>query len=316
MHSDAARPVILNGIEDIVTRPDLADRALFLTLEAIPEERRRPEQQLWAAFEAERPRILGALLNAAAKGLEMLPHTRLEKLPRMADFAIWATACETALWPAGTFGPAYSGNRDEAVDDVIDADPIAAAVRTMMTTRTEWTGTASALSDAVANVTDERVVRSKTWPNSPRAIAGRLRRAATFLRKIGIAIDFAREGRARTRLIYIRTAETSSSETDGAPPSAASASSALNGKSGSENDFSAAGMRTMAADVDQERPSPTVRADPLEPNAATAADDADADSLIDPGLEKTRCAAGGNGHERGESADHHLRRGNRPIHAP
>ena len=30
---DAARPVILNGIEDIVTRPDLADRALFLTLE-------------------------------------------------------------------------------------------------------------------------------------------------------------------------------------------------------------------------------------------------------------------------------------------
>ena len=39
---DAARPVILNGIEDIVTRPDLADRAVFLTLEPIPEERRRP----------------------------------------------------------------------------------------------------------------------------------------------------------------------------------------------------------------------------------------------------------------------------------
>jgi hypothetical protein len=30
---DATRPVILNGIEDIVTRPDLADRAVFLTLE-------------------------------------------------------------------------------------------------------------------------------------------------------------------------------------------------------------------------------------------------------------------------------------------
>jgi hypothetical protein len=35
---DAARPVILNGIEDIVTRPDLADRAVFLTLEPIQEE--------------------------------------------------------------------------------------------------------------------------------------------------------------------------------------------------------------------------------------------------------------------------------------
>ena len=53
---DATRPVILNGIEDIVTRPDLADRAVFLTLEPIPEDRRRPEQELWMAFDAERPR--------------------------------------------------------------------------------------------------------------------------------------------------------------------------------------------------------------------------------------------------------------------
>ena len=129
---DAARPVILNGIEDIVTRPDLADRAVFLTLEPIPEERRRPEAELWAAFEAERPRILGVLLDAVVEGLKRLPETQLPKLPRMADFALWATACETALWPAGTFWSAYCGNLDEAVEGVIDADPVAAAVRAMM----------------------------------------------------------------------------------------------------------------------------------------------------------------------------------------
>jgi hypothetical protein len=107
---DAARPVILNGIEDIVTRPDLADRAVFLALEPIPEEHRRPEVEFWAAFEAERPRILGVLLDAAAKGLAMLPQTRLDKLPRMADFALWATACETALWPS-----AHSGQPTAAI---------------------------------------------------------------------------------------------------------------------------------------------------------------------------------------------------------
>jgi hypothetical protein len=64
---DSTRPVILNGIEDVVTRPDLADRAIFLTLEPIPEERRRPEAELRAAFEAERPRILGALLDATVR---------------------------------------------------------------------------------------------------------------------------------------------------------------------------------------------------------------------------------------------------------
>jgi hypothetical protein len=70
---DAARPVILNGIEDMVERADLADRSVFLTLEPIPEERRRPEAELWAAFEAERPRILGALLDAVVEGLKLTP---------------------------------------------------------------------------------------------------------------------------------------------------------------------------------------------------------------------------------------------------
>jgi hypothetical protein len=36
----------------------------------------------------------------------------------------------------------------------------------------------------------------KNWPDSPRALAGRLRRAATFLRKVGMEIGFGREGRA------------------------------------------------------------------------------------------------------------------------
>ena len=133
---DAVRPVILNGIEDIAARPDLADRAIFLTLESIPEERRRPEAELWAAFETERPRILGALLDAVVQGLRRLPDTKLERLPRMADFALWASACEPAIWPPGTFWSAYCGNRDEAVENVIEADPVAAVVRALMETRT------------------------------------------------------------------------------------------------------------------------------------------------------------------------------------
>jgi hypothetical protein len=50
---DASRPVILNGIEDIVTRPDLADRALFLMLDPIPEERRRPAGNPWLRLDVE-----------------------------------------------------------------------------------------------------------------------------------------------------------------------------------------------------------------------------------------------------------------------
>jgi hypothetical protein len=188
------RPVILNGIEDIVTRPDLADRAIILSLAPIPEESRRSEAELWVAFEAERPHILGVLLDAVAQGLKRLPETHLPRLPRMADFALWTTACETALWPAGAFWSAYCGNRDEAVDAVIEADPVGASVRALMATRSEWTGTASDLLGALGEIAGERVLRSKTWPDSPRALSGRLRRSATFLRKSGVSMAFQREG--------------------------------------------------------------------------------------------------------------------------
>jgi hypothetical protein len=289
---DASRPVIMNGIEDIVARPDLADRAVFLTLEPIPEERRRPEAELWAAFEAERPRILGALLDAVVEGLRRLPETRLERLPRMADFALWATACETALWPAGSFWSAYCGNRDEAVEGVIDADPIAAAVRAVMATRTVWTGTASDLLGALGEVAGERVAKSKTWPDSPRALAGRLRRAATFLRKIGIEVGFGREGRARTRTIHITTTPSNDAENTGARPSAPSASSASALKSNPANGFADALLRTVAEDADGSGRGgeETVRANCLKNNGRTAADGTDANSPAQSVPEKTGTA--------------------------
>jgi hypothetical protein len=98
---------------------------------------------------------------------------------------------------------AYSGNRDAAVEDIIEADPIATALRAVMATHTKWTGTATNLLDELASMTDERITKSKEWPSRPSVLAGRLRRAATFLRKVGIEICFAREGRERTRTIYI-----------------------------------------------------------------------------------------------------------------
>jgi hypothetical protein len=65
-----------------------------------------PRPSSGGEFEPARPRILGALLDALAEGLRELPRVRLVRLPRMADFALWATACETALWPAGSFARA------------------------------------------------------------------------------------------------------------------------------------------------------------------------------------------------------------------
>jgi hypothetical protein len=269
---DSTRPSILNGIEDFVTRPDLADRALLLTLEPIPEQRRRSEKQLWAEFEAKRPLILGALLDAVVHGMEQLPHTCLPRPPRMADFALWMTACEEAFWAAGTFSAAYSGNRDVAVQVSIDADPVAGAVRALMTDHAEWTGTATALLGVLRDQLGEQAQKSKAWPDSPQGLANRLRRAAPFLRKVGIEIAFGREGRARTRIIRITTSDA------GQQPSASSVSSAGAQKTNGSNDFADASARTAGhpADDTAEAAPASVRANPLKANGETVADDADA----------------------------------------
>jgi hypothetical protein len=130
------------------------------------------------------------------------------------------------------------------VEEVIDADPIAAAVLAVMATRTEWTGTASDLLGALAEAARERVAKSKTWPDSPGALAGRLRRAATVLRKVGIDVAFRREGRARARTIHITTAPALPDPgRAGAPPSAPSASSATMPNVNGSKDFAARGGR-------------------------------------------------------------------------
>jgi hypothetical protein len=283
---DAMRPMILNGIEDFVTRQDLADRSVFLTLKPIAEENRRTERELRADFDAKRPRILGALLDAIAVGLKRLPGTKLTKLPRMADFALLATACETAFWPAGTFEAAYCDNRDEAVEGVIDADPIANAVRKLMAERMEWEGTASKLLEVLGGEVGERAAKSKGWPNSSRALSGRLRRAATALRKIGIEIGFGREGHARTRTILIATTPGHAALENpaepvrvGFPPSAPSADMQ---NSVRFNGLEASAMRTVDSHADGSADGRnigtlrTVRANPLKTNAEDGADDTDA----------------------------------------
>jgi hypothetical protein len=167
-------------------------------LPPIGEAQRRSEAELCREFEIASPRILGALLDAAAHGLRSLAgHPR--RLPRMADFTLWASACETAFWPAGTFARVYEANRQAAIESMIDADPVASCVREIMAHRKAWIGTAADLLCAGGEYSNAAISRSSTvFPKSPRALAGRLRRAQPGLRSLGIEIVFSREGRAGT----------------------------------------------------------------------------------------------------------------------
>ena len=189
---DSKRPVILNGIVDIATRTDLIDRCLVLTLKSIPEKARKTEEEINACLDVKRPELLGALLDAVAEGLRSYGNTKLAKLPRMAAFARWMVACEKALpWAQGRFIEVCAANRQGVVEESVEADLVASAVRTLMEREAEWIGSATDLLSELEKSVPERAKKSRRWPQAANWLTRRLKQSATFLRLVGIDCQFS-----------------------------------------------------------------------------------------------------------------------------
>jgi len=193
------RPIILNGITDIVHRHDLSDRCIFITLPPIKDESRLTEEALNRKFDEARPGILGGLLNAVSAALKNRKSVTLPSLPRMADFAKWIVAAEPSLpWSPGAFLEAYNENRKGAYTSALDSDIFAVAFREWFEGKEEWTGTASDLLHSIERDQDEKLLRHQVWPKDATRVSAKLRRLAGFLRRLGIDVAFPeRSGKSR-----------------------------------------------------------------------------------------------------------------------
>jgi hypothetical protein len=193
----AARPIMVNGITEVVTRPDLLDRSIVITLDPIPDTERRSEADLEAVFQQEHPCILAALLDAVAEALAHEATTKIEKLPRMADFATWVVAAEKQLgWDEGAFMKKYLANQQDAVESVLDGDAVVDAIRSLPFVNGEWTDQLKAL---LAEIPE-----GQYKPKSPRALRSALRRLAPALRRVGITMTFEK---GHTRKVTISSEE-------------------------------------------------------------------------------------------------------------
>jgi hypothetical protein len=214
---DVKRPTIFTGIDDFVHRSDLIDRCIILHLPPIPDGNRRLEQTLWEEFQADYPRILGALLMAVSGGLRVWPTVKITALPRMADFAHWGEAVSRGLdWEAGSFLARYKANRRDACSSALADCPVAQAVRELL----EYFGrpmeeTASELLALLAGFASHQIKRSALWPKNARALSVALRRIAPQLRIIGVTIRFGLG--PKERLISISSDQCEGTARDGFP---------------------------------------------------------------------------------------------------
>lgn len=187
-------PVILNGITELITRSDLLDRAICISLPAIPDSERTTESDLLAKFERIRGRVLGALLDALSQALSKKSDVRLPSPPRMADFATLIVAAEPKLpGKPGDFLRAYQRNRASADESAIEGSVLSAPVRALMDTHKKWQGTATELNTELARLAGKRVSNGPNWPKTLHLLTGQLKRIVPNLRRIGIEVEFGKD---------------------------------------------------------------------------------------------------------------------------
>ena len=202
------RSIVMNGLANPITQPDLAERAIIFPVLKIKAEDRCLDVEFWRRFEAERPMIFGALLDVVAHGLNGYRMVRVSRPPRMADFVYFGCACETAFAEPEAFLAALAVRTAEAVEDVIDANPVAKAVAAFMHPRKVWRGTATQLlmELTVRDPAELTPSASRDWPKDSTRFSTALRNHSALLRKVGIEIDFDERttDRRRDRMLELR----------------------------------------------------------------------------------------------------------------
>jgi hypothetical protein len=195
----ARRPVILNGIEDFVTRADMRDRCVFLHLPRIAPANRLAEDEFWLAFRADRPRILGGLLDGIVAAMRGLPTVRLRESPRMADYARWGEAFARGVgWGEDTFLKAYNENRKDATESILDDSPLGMILMKVARSAPVATLPPAILYKRLTRVIGKDIAASARWPKTLRAFSNELRRLAPQLALHGCSVTFDRTHTGRT----------------------------------------------------------------------------------------------------------------------
>jgi hypothetical protein len=191
------RPVIVNGITDLIRMPDLADRALFVELSA--RSCFAPESELETSFERDRPAMLGVLYDAVAAALRGYADEKASMGIRLADFERWARAAGPCLGLApDEISMALGDNRVMGDRMLIDDDMVASLILKMLETRSVLSGTATDLLRRLREQADKGDERH--LPKGPRALSRHLKRFVPAFERIGITLEQSKAGRDRQRL--------------------------------------------------------------------------------------------------------------------
>ncbi len=179
--------LIITSIDPGALRGDLAERMLPIQLEPLSTGTRE-EQELWAAFDEQQPRLLGAVLDLVVQALRHLP--QLDKpaqgWPRMADFGKLLAALDRA--GNTTSLGSYTQMISDSELEVITSDPLSDALLRFMTVQVEWSGSATELLNELDYRQGLSYEERRGWRNA-QELSQSLSRLAKGLRSAGLHVE-------------------------------------------------------------------------------------------------------------------------------
>jgi len=187
------RPISLNGINNIVTKPDLLDRSILIECQRISPDKMQRESRILSEFEKRKPAILGGIFTIISEVLKLYPSfTFNEDLPRMADFYCYGYVIAEVLKIGGEkFKAAYNENIASQDREVINGDFLGTALMDFMEKQEEWEGTASELLTGLGEIAEASKIdkRFSGWPKTPQYLSKSLNILKVNFEKVGITID-------------------------------------------------------------------------------------------------------------------------------
>ena len=199
------RAMILTGINIPTHAPDLLDRMLLIELERISPDKRVDETTFWSNFDAHKSMLFGALLDAVVGTLKHLPTIKLNRMPRMADFA--RIACAYAEYTGNGADKMLNVIMQHTVrqtEEVLDSDPLAPYIRAFVKKHKHWEGTPSELLTLLNQSVP--MPHPVDYPKNASGLSRQLNVLKATLNDVGISITTLKSGEGR-KIILKQVAE-------------------------------------------------------------------------------------------------------------
>lgn len=212
------RCVMLNGINNPAEKPDLLDRLIIFSIDAISKQERKPLEEIWSAFLSDLPTILGGIFDALSKAMQLKAGVNRDNLNRLADFDLWGRAIAQALGYSGQdFARAMAANTETQNNEAIKQSPVALlllawAEKTDQSASLECTATEHL--KWFKEQADRAYIdtRGREWPKSGAVLSRRLTEIAPNLLEQGIKIVKMPNNR---KILICKVAENSVSAVNG-----------------------------------------------------------------------------------------------------